>query len=116
MDLLGFEVTLDGGIGRVTLELGPQHMNPHGIAHGGIAYAMMDTAMGGATMSVIENGNRCATIEVQVRYHHSARKGTLVATAWVTSKTRRVVHLGGETVDESGRLIASSTGSFAITD
>ncbi|MEM7139508.1 MAG: PaaI family thioesterase [Actinomycetota bacterium] len=116
MDLLGFDVTVDGGVGRVTLELGPQHMNPNGVAHGGVAYALMDTAMGGATMSVVDDGKRCATIEIHMRYHRGARGGTLTAEARVTSSSKRIVHLEGTTVDDEGRLIASSTGSYAITD
>ncbi|MDG2025653.1 MAG: PaaI family thioesterase [Acidimicrobiales bacterium] len=117
MGLLGFTITVDDeGVATASLELGPQHMNPNGVAHGGVAYSLIDTAMGGATMSVVPDGQRCATIEIHVRYHRGARAGTLTAQARVMSSSRRVVHLEATTVDDDGTLIASATGSYAITD
>ena len=77
-------------------------MNPNEIAHGAVAYAIIDTAMGAAT-------------EIQIRYHRGARAGRITATANVISKGKRVVHLEARAVDDSGELIATATGSFAIT-
>lgn len=117
MEWLGFELVMeDDGTCVATIDVGPRHMNPNGIAHGGVAYALMDTAMGGATMFDVEDGRRCATIEIHVRYHRGAREGRLTSRARVTSASKRVVHLEATTTDDDGTLIASATGSFAITD
>jgi uncharacterized protein (TIGR00369 family) len=75
---------------------------------------MMDTAMGGAVMNTIDDGRRCATIEMQTRYHRPVAAGTLTATAEVVTAGRRVVHLRAETRDGDDRLVASATASFAI--
>ncbi|MFW2381630.1 MAG: PaaI family thioesterase [Acidimicrobiales bacterium] len=111
---LGFTIHRGEGTGATTLQLGEQHMNPNGVAHGSVAFAMMDTAMGAATMTVIDDGCTCATIEIHTRFHRAASEGSLTAEATVLSAGRRVVHLQARTLDSDGRLIASATGSFAV--
>jgi hypothetical protein len=58
-------ITRMGG-GRCTFALAvrPEHMNPHGVVHGGVVYTLVDFAMGGALTSLLEPGERCATLEV----------------------------------------------------
>lgn len=117
MELIGFELEMqDDGACVASIDLDRRHMNPNAIVHGGVAYSLMDTAMGGATMAVVEDGKRCATIEIHVRYHRGGRGGRLTARAEVTSSSKRVVHLAATTVADDGTLVASATGSFAITD
>lgn len=89
-------------------------MNPNDIAHGAVTFTMMDTAMGAAVMSVLDEGSLCATIEIQTRFHRAATTGSLRAEATVLHAGRRIVHLEAKTFDSSDRLIASATGSFAV--
>jgi acyl-CoA thioesterase len=91
-------------------------MNPNATAHGAIPFALMDTAMGAAVMSVVNEGQLCATIEIHTRFHRAAREGRLTAEATVVTAGRRVVQLEARTTDDDGRLVASSTGSFAVID
>lgn len=114
--LLGFEVDQGDGTARCTIDLTADHLNPNGVAHGGVAYAMMDTAMGRATMSAIEDGKICATIEMQVRYFRGVTGGRLEATSKVINAGRRIVHLEARTLDANGRLVASATSSYAVLD
>lgn len=111
---LGFTIRRGEGSGTVGLELDKRHLNPNGVAHGSVAFALMDTAMGAAVMSVIPNGSNCATIEIQIRFHRPVRAGALTAEATVLTAGHRVVHLQARTVDSDGRLVASATGSFAV--
>lgn len=67
-----------------------------------------------STIAVVEEGQRCATIEVHTRFHRSASGGLLTAEATVTTAGRRIVHLEARTLDASGQLVASATGSFAV--
>ena len=113
--LLGMDFASDAGEFAVSVDLGPQHMNPNGLAHGGVAYSLIDTAMGAATMTVVPDGGRCATLEIHVRYHHGARSGRLTATAELVSHTKTVAQMAATVVDQDDRLIASATGSFTIT-
>ncbi len=111
---LGFTIERGEASGKASLELDERHMNPNGVAHGSVAFALMDTAMGAAVMSVIPDGSSCATIEIQTRFHRAAPHGSLIAEATVMTAGRRIVHLEARTLDSDGRLVASATGSFAV--
>ena len=102
------------GFVRLEITVAEWHLRTRGIAHGGVIASLMDTAMGGAVMNTIDDGRRCATIEMQTRYHRPVATGTLTATAEVITAGRRVVHLRAETRDDDDRLVASATASFAI--
>jgi acyl-CoA thioesterase len=116
-EFLGFEIERGDGRAVASLELGEHHLNPIGVAHGAIAFSLMDTAMGAAVMSVVDDDDkRCATIEMHTRFHRGARSGRLSAEASVLTAGRRVVHLEARTTDDHGRLVASSTASFAVID
>lgn len=111
---LGFDLEKRDGAMVATLEIDTMHLNPHGVVHGAVPFTMMDTAMGGAVMSTVDDGQLCATIEMQTRYHRPVTTGTLTATASIITAGRRVVHLRAETIDQDGRLVASATASFAV--
>jgi uncharacterized protein (TIGR00369 family) len=113
---LGMELTgEEAGIGIATLDAGPDHMNPNGVVHGAVLFALVDTAMGKATMSVIDEPDTyCASIEVSLRFIRPAVAGPLTATASVLKRGRNVVHLEGRVTGPDDRLVASAAGSFAI--
>ena len=111
---LGFTIQRGEGNATATLDLDERHMNPNDVAHGAVAFTLMDTAMGAAVMTVVEDGNKCATIEIHTRFHRGVSNGSLTAHASVMTAGRRVVHLEARTVDDTGRLVASATGSFAV--
>ena len=113
-EYLGFTMQRGDRMATTTLELGERHMNPNAVSHGAVPFTMMDTAMGAAVMSIVDEGCYCATIEVHTRFHRAAAGGRLTAEATILNAGRRIVHLEARTVDEAGRLIASATASFAI--
>jgi uncharacterized protein (TIGR00369 family) len=113
---LGMELTGDEpGVGFAHLDVGPDHLNPNGVVHGAVLFALVDTAMGKSTMSVIdEPGRYCASIEVSLRFIRPAVAGRLTATATVLKRGRNVIHLDGRVVDDQQRLVATAAGTFAI--
>lgn len=113
-DHLGFVIERGDASAIACLALDERHLNPNGVSHGAIAFTLMDTAMGAAVMSVVDEGCHCATIEVHTRFHRAATGGRLRAEAKVVQAGKRIVHLEARTHDEAGRLIASATGSFAV--
>ena len=114
------DFTIDDGIGGeavAALDVGDRHLNPNGVVHGGVVFTLVDTAMGRATMSVLEEGRICASIEVAVRYLRPITGGRLVATASVLQAGRRIVHLEGRvTVDGDDRPVAVVQASFAVLE
>ncbi len=111
---LGFTIERGDGRASARLELAARHLNPNAVAHGAVAFTLMDTAMGAAVMSVLDDGDHCATIEIHTRFHRAARSGAVVAEARVVTAGRRVVQLDATVIDDHGRLIASATASFAV--
>ena len=114
------DFTIDDGIDDeavAALDVSDRHLNPNGVVHGGVVFTLVDTAMGRATMSVLEEGRICASIEVAVRYLRPITGGRLVATASVLRAGRRIVHLEGRvTVDGDDRPVAVVQASFAVLE
>ena len=113
---LGMELTGDeAGIGIARVDVGPDHLNPNGVVHGAVLFALVDTAMGKATMSVVdEPGRYCASIEVSLRFIRPAVAGALTATATVIKRGRSVVHLEARVLGDDDRLVGTATGTFAL--
>ena len=113
---LGMELTGDEpGVGSAHVDVGPHHLNPNGVVHGAVLFALVDTAMGKSTMSVVdEPGRYCASVEVALRFIRAAAAGRLVATATVVKRGRHLAHLEARVVGDDQRLVATATGTFAI--
>lgn len=114
---MGMEVYRTGkGTARATATIGENHHNPNGVAHGSVIFAMADTSMGAATMSILDEGHFCSTIEIQIRYLRPVVSGPVVVETQVIKPGRRVVHLESRATDEDGRLVATATGSYAVLE
>ncbi len=112
---LGIEmVEAEPGTGLARVQLAEQHANPNDVAHGAVLFAMVDTAMGQATMSLLDEGLFCASVDVQMRFIRPVSTGVVVAEAKVLKKGRSVVHLEAHVADDADRLIATASGTFAI--
>ena len=113
--LLGVRRGLMAG-GRCVFELdaGPQHLNPHGVVHGGVLYTLVDYAMGGALTSRLGSGERCSTIEIKINYVAPATGGRIVADARVVERTRRISVLEARVNADDGTLLALAIGTFYV--
>ncbi len=102
------------GRGRAEVEVTSELHNPNGVLHGAVLFAMVDTAMGAATMSVLDPGLACASIEVHLRFLRPVASGQVVAEVAVMRAGRRIVQLDGRVVDAAGDTVAAASGSFAV--
>lgn len=114
-ELLGMTIIRDGdGKGTTRITLDPErHFNPQGVAHGGIAYSLADTAMGTALYGVLGNGQFCATISITINYIAPIHQGTLECRANVVKAGKRVSTISADIYNDD-RLVANATGNFAI--
>jgi len=110
MELAGDEL----GVGLAHVDVGPDHLNPNGVVHGAVLFALVDTAMGKATMSVLDEGLYCASVELSLRFIRPASSGELIADATIVKRGRNIVYLEARVHDADDRLIATSNGTFAI--
>jgi uncharacterized protein (TIGR00369 family) len=109
---LGYRRTLTEP-GRMEIEwnAGEDYTFPDGdssIVHGGLVGTVLDTAMGGACATVLEDGESFLTADLRVEFMRSARPGFLRADGRVVRKTRRVVFCAAELYDEEGTHLASA--------
>ena len=103
--LMGFE-PVEAEEGRVVFAAlpGPQHYNPIGSVHGGLAATLLDSAMGCAVHTTLPEGMGYTTLELKVNY-----------TRPITTATGRiicegtVVHRGGRVATAEGRVIAEDS-------
>lgn len=102
--LLGFEI-VEVEAGRVVfaVEPGPQHYNPIGSVHGGLAATLIDSATGCAVHSTLPAGVGCTTTDLQVRYVRA-----------ITRDTGRILCEG--TVVHRGRTIATAEARVTAGD
>ena len=103
---------MDGGRCTASLQVKQHLLNPHGIAHGGVAFSLADTACGGAAASALGEP-RILTQDMQIRYHGPARLGKIVAHAEVIHHGQRTITVQCH-VTQAEILIASVTATFAI--
>ena len=68
-ELMGFRL-VEAEPGRAVFEMepGPEHYNPIGSVHGGIALTLLDSAMGCAVHTLLEAGVRYTTLEVKTNF------------------------------------------------
>ncbi len=100
---LGAELEAWGtGWARVSLDLGPRHLNFAGTPHGGVLFALGDVALSVASNSW---GRKAVALSVDIQF---VRLGTgrLVAEATERSRTRRTASYLIEVSDADG-LVAS---------
>ena len=107
-------VEVRAGYVKCYVDIDPAHHNPGGIAHGGVAYTLIDSAMGGAFWNALERPLGCATLELKINYLRPVVSGRITATAELVEQTTRFGILTGRIVDEQDQLVALAQGTFAI--
>jgi acyl-CoA thioesterase len=113
-DLIGLTVEKQGdGSSTLLLPVDGRHLNPHGVVHGAVIYAMADTGMGAALYSVLDAGYACATIDISISYFRPVVDGQLRCQTVVENKGRTVAHLTAR-ITQNDKLVAQASGNFAI--
>jgi len=113
-DLIGLTVDQQGyGCSTLLLPVDGRHLNPHGVVHGAVIYAMADTGMGAALYSVLDAGYACATIDISISYFRPVVDGQLLCQTVVENKGRTVAHLTAR-ITQNDKLVAQASGNFAI--
>ena len=107
---------IEEGRAVLTVEPAEYHYNPIGVAHGGLAATILDSAMGCAVHSVLPAGAGYTTLEIKVNYVRA-----MTAETGPVRCEARVIHVGGRTataegriVDAAGRLYAHATTTCII--
>ena len=97
------------------LETRDDMTNPMGTCTAAIAATLLDTVMGCAVHTMLDEGESYTTTDLQVHYVRTVIPGTTVtATGTVTHRGRRLATGEGRLVDDRGKLVAHGTTSCMI--
>ena len=114
---LGFG-PIDVEEGRATFTVVPAefHYNPIGVVHGGLALAMLDSAMGCAVHSTLAAGAAYTTLEVKANFVRplTSSTGLVRCIGTVVHGGRRVATAEGQVVDADGKLYAHGTSTLLM--
>jgi uncharacterized protein (TIGR00369 family) len=115
--LIGFRcILVEAGKIGMRLDYDPSLENFMGMAHGGVAATMLDTAMGCAAHTMLPAGSGIVTLDLTITYLKpiTARQEPIVATGKVLDMTRRTIFVTGEIRAGDDTLLAHSVGNFPI--
>ncbi len=101
------------GHSRLSLTVGPTHLNPHQVVHGAVVYAMADTGMGAALYPTLAAGEICATIEIKINYFKPIAQGQLTCVTEVVNRGKTIANLESR-IHLGGVLVAQANGNYAI--
>lgn len=116
-ELMGFRgVSAEPGRAIFEMEPGPQHYNPIGSVHGGVALTLLDSAMGCAVHTLLEAGVGYTTLEVKTNFVRAitADTGTIRCEGVVIHRGSRIATAEGKLTDAAGKLLAHGTTTCLI--
>ena len=116
-ETLGYEISA-ASRGRVVVTATPtgRHLNPSGTVHGGLAATLLDTAMGLAIRTMLDQGTDSTTLEFKISLTRpiTPETGSIAAEGMALSCGRRVGTAEGRISDAEGRLLAHGTTTCLI--
>jgi uncharacterized protein (TIGR00369 family) len=114
---LGYDV-VEAESGRVAITVTPTgaHLNPWGTVHGGLAATLLDSCMGLAIQSMLDEGIGSTTLEFKISLVRpiTLDTGAIRAEGKVLNCGRRVGTAEGRVTDANGRLLAHGTTTCLI--
>lgn len=101
------------GYARMRLPFSKKNLQPAEVIHGGALATVIDTVVVPAIGVGIPPGSLFSTIELHVQYHRPVVTD-VVAEGWVVRQGRSVVFSRAEVFDDTDRLVASGTATYAV--
>ncbi|MBB3995228.1 uncharacterized protein (TIGR00369 family) [Sulfitobacter undariae] len=113
--LVGYVVDVrDPAHARCYLDVTEDHLNRHGVLHGGIAVTLLDNSCGTTgSLSVDPTGKApFLTVSMNTNFLGAGRPGRVTATGTIKGGGRSLLFIEAELRHEDGTLIATTSGVF----
>lgn len=119
----GFQSLVDYNISQnadstwiITLDVGSQHLNQYGYAHGGVSLTLMDVAGGVALYASDKKINRMATISLSQNFINAMRPGLVTATGQIDRMGNSIGYCSMQLYQGSleGELLATAQAAYRI--
>ncbi len=99
------------------LTIGPQHLQPMGIVHGGVYAGLVETTTSvGAGIHSSQKGRLSVGLENHTSFLHASRSGKLIATARPLTRGSRTQVWEASVVNEAGQVAATGRVRFLTLD
>jgi uncharacterized protein (TIGR00369 family) len=116
-ETLGFRL-VEAERGRAVFECEPAeyHYNPIGVVHAGLALTLMDSAMGLAFVTTLDEPAAWTTLEVKANFTRplTVETGLVRCTGSIVHPGRRVTTTEARVEDTAGRLCAHGTSTILV--
>jgi len=116
-ETLGYEI-VEAEKGCVAITVNPTnvHLNPWGTVHSGLTATVLDSCMGLAIQTMLEQGTGSTTLEFKISLVRAItlETGRIRAEGKVLNCGRRVGTAEGHATDSKGRLLAHGTTTCLI--
>ncbi len=103
----------DDGSAQMRFTAREEHLNQAGTLHGGVLATLVDTAMGAAARSTVDDGDVPATSQLTVTYLRPGTPGTLTVTAQVRTRGEHLTVCDAD-VEQDGREHVHAVATFAL--
>lgn len=113
---LGVELTSydEGSVGG-TWTPAPLACNPNGPVQGGTFGVVLDGVMTFATLSALERGEHCTSLEMKINWLRGAAAGDSLSVAGaVVRLARKVAFAEAKVTSAGGDLVATGSGTFLL--
>jgi uncharacterized protein (TIGR00369 family) len=111
--LLGIETELiEPGHAVLSIKIRDDLKRNGGIAHGGVAAALIDSAMAFAIVPLLSENERTTTVDLTIHYLRPLTGGTVRASARVVRAGRRVITVSAELFDSQEKLAATALSTY----
>lgn len=97
---------------EVTLDLGPCHMQPFGIVHGGVLATLIDTATFWAAFLRLPENTGLVNVDLKLNYLKPVMEGRLRAFGTCIQAGKSISYSEAKVEDASGKIIAHGTSTL----
>lgn len=112
---VGFEIdSLDSGRCVMSLDVRREHLQVHGVLHGGATAALADTAVAFAVFTLIEAGQDTTTIEIKVNYLRPIPMGRVIADARIIRLGQTIAVGEVDVYDHQHQLAAKAIATYMV--
>jgi acyl-CoA thioesterase len=110
-------VSVEPGLGRVSIQVDHRLMHPQQIVHGGVMFTLADTAMSMALLRLLPPGTPFGTVEAKINFLLPVREGELLAEGTLIHKGRSTAVIEAtiyNIVHGERQTVAKALGTFSF--
>ena len=91
-----------------------RHLNSAGAVHGGVMATLVDTAMGAAVRSAIDDGDAAATTQLTLAHLRPGHQGEISVDAHVGKQGEHILVCQAR-IEQDGEALVEALATFAVT-